>query len=274
MKSTSHRNCINCQTELRGTFCHKCGEKVVHSEDFSIIKLLEQSVDVFTHLDSKLYKTVKTLFLKPGQISTDYVQGLRKPYMKPFQLFIIVNVLFFLLLSDFDVFRKPASWWFQDTSDTGYNIKLMAEEKAAELALTIEEMAPLYEIKSITIAKGFVIVFIPLLGIVQAILFFRRKMQLGKHFIFSTHYFTFVLLIMIVWSTLVELIFSNPSGRIFVIPIETFMFLYLLLGIKKFYQSSWLYTIISSLAVLIIFNVALESYRFWVSFYSLNSLSV
>ena len=84
----NNNKCINCTTDLKGDYCYACGEKVVSSKDFTIIKLAEQTVDVFTHLDSKLYGTVKSLLFKPGYLSVAYIQGLRKPFMKPFQIFV------------------------------------------------------------------------------------------------------------------------------------------------------------------------------------------
>lgn len=76
--------CINCKSKLEGPYCHQCGEKIVTEKDFTIKKLLKQTVDVFTHLDSKIFLTLKFLLLKPGKLSEDYVEGLRKPFMKPF----------------------------------------------------------------------------------------------------------------------------------------------------------------------------------------------
>ena len=51
--------CINCKSELEGPYCYQCGEKIVTENDFTIKKLLEQTVDVFTHLDSKIFLTLK-----------------------------------------------------------------------------------------------------------------------------------------------------------------------------------------------------------------------
>ncbi len=185
----SIKTCINCKAVLHGDYCHVCGEKVVSPTDFSFIKLAEQTVDVFTHLDSKLFKSFKLLLFKPGLLSTIYVEGLRKPFMKPVQIFILVNVLFFILLSDVDIFRKPSSWWFDVTSDMGLNIKAIAERKATELSRPINEIALLYEQKSKSIAKAIVLIFIPLLGLIFSVIFARKKMQIGKHLIFATHFF-------------------------------------------------------------------------------------
>lgn len=268
----SIKKCINCQADLQGEYCHLCGEKVVSPKDFSFVKLAEQTVDVFTHLDSKLYKTVKLLLIKPGQLSTHYVEGLRKPFMKPVQIFILVNVLFFILLSDVDIFRKPSGWWFEVTADMGLNIKSIAERKATELSKPINEIALLYEQKSKSIAKAFVIIFIPILGLIFSVLFIRKKMQIGKHLIFATHFFSFTLLVMVAWTELLRFLFTRLESIYFVFPIQFILSTYLIFAIRQFYKAGWIYTVIVALISLSLFNVFIEFYRTLVSYYSLTSL--
>lgn len=267
-----NKKCINCKTDLQGQFCHICGEKQVTPKDFTLVKIAEQTVDIFTHLDSKLIKSAKFLLFKPGHLSTAYIEGLRKPFMKPFQIFILANILFFLLLSDVDVFRKPSSWWFNVTDDMGYNIKVMAEKKAAEISKSVSDVALLYDQKSKTVAKTLVIVFIPLLGLTFAALFIRKKMQIGKHVIFATHFFAFTLIIMIVWFQLVNLLFSNPTSKHYVIPIQLILLVYLIFAIRQFYKTGWIYVIVATLLSISLFDLLIEVYRFLVSFYSLTSI--
>jgi hypothetical protein len=268
----SIKKCINCQTDLVGEYCHSCGEKVVSPKDFSFVKLAEQTVDVFTHLDSKLYKSFKLLIFRPGELSTHYVEGLRKPFMKPVQIFILVNVLFFILLSDVDIFRKPSPWWFQVTDDMGLNIKSIAERKATELSKPISEIALQYEQKSKSIAKAFVLIFIPLLGFIFSVLFLRKKMQIGKHFIFATHFFSFTLLVMVVWTELLRLLFAEVESLYYVIPIQAVLLVYLIFAIRQFYKVSWIYTVFTALVASILLNVLIEIYRSFVSYYSLISI--
>src|SRR5690606_20165534 len=188
------------------------------------------------------------------------------------QIFILVNVLFFILLSDVDIFRKPSSWWFEVTSDMGLNIKSIAERKATELSKPISEIALQYEQKSKSIAKAFVIIFIPLLGLIFSFLFLKKKMQIGKHFIFATHFFSFTLLVMVVWTELLRLLFAAMESLYYVIPIQLILILYLIIAIRKFYRTGWIYTVISTLIGISLLYVIIELYRTLVSYYSLTSL--
>ena len=263
--------CVNCKTDLIGDYCHACGEKVVSPKDFTLVKLAEQTVDVFTHLDSKLYGSIKALLFKPGYLSVAYIEGLRKPFMKPFQIFVLINILFFLLLSDVGVFKKPSRWWFE-TTDMGYNIKSIAELKAKESSKTLQEVALLYDQKSGSVAKACLIILIPLLGLIYSILFFKEKMQIGKHLIFAIHCFSFMLIFMILWIQLLNLLPFTKTDPHYVLPLILISIIYMIFSIRRFYSATWSYSIISAILGLIAFKYCIEMYRFLVSMYSLSSI--
>jgi len=263
------KHCINCNSNLVGPYCHHCGEKIVNDNDLNLRMLIEQVVDVFTHVDSKLIATFKSLLVHPGLLSTSYVQGLRKPFMKPFQIFVLTNVLFFFLLSDVDVFRKPSSWWFELKSDMGLDIQQIVSNTAEKYHLTKQEVALAYDLKSKTMAKALVVIFIPFLGLIFSILFIKRNYQLGKHIVFSTHLFSFVLLIMIIWTEVINLFGNHWNSRYYVIPIQIAWLLYFYIAIRKFYKTNIAYSALATLLGLVLLNVTIEFYRFGISIYSL-----
>jgi hypothetical protein len=90
-------NCKNCNTKFTGNFCSNCGEKVINDGDFALMNLLSQVLDTFTHLDSKVFKTLKLLLFYTGKLSKLNTDGIRVPFMKSFQIYIIINIIFFLL---------------------------------------------------------------------------------------------------------------------------------------------------------------------------------
>ena len=268
-------NCVNCKTKLEGLYCYCCGEKIVAEKDFTIKKLLEQTLDVFTHLDSKIFLTLKFLLLKPGKLSDAYVKGLRKPFMKPFQIFILINILFFILLSNVDIFRIPSSELFNEIDLRGYNISKIVEEKITETNKTKNEIALVYDLKSTLVAKTYVIILIPLLSFVFALLFIREKIQIGKHIIFSTHLFSFLILIIILWLSILMLLPKIHLDNIYLIkiPLLIIWILYMGIAIKQFYKSTWIYTIVSTLIGIIAFMIFIDAYRTVISLYSLLSIN-
>lgn len=267
-------NCINCNTKLAGQYCYFCGERTVADNDFTIKKLLEQTVDVFTHIDSKIFTTLKFLLFKPGKLSENYVAGLRKPFMKPFQIFVLINILFFLVLSNVDIFRIPSSDLFDEINLRGYNISKIIEQKIIETNKTKNEIALIYDLKSALVAKTYVIILIPFLSIVFALLFIHKKLQIGKHIVFSAHLFSFLILVIILWLSIIMFLPQIHLDNIYLIkiPLLIIWVLYMAIAIKQFYKSSWLYTICSTLVCILAFMTFIDAYRTIISLYSLLSI--
>ena len=267
--------CINCKTKLEGPYCYNCGEKIVTDKDFTLKILLEQTVDVFTHIDSKLITTLKFLLFKPGKLSEAYVMGLRKPFMKPFQIFILINILFFLLLANVDIFRIPSSDFFNEKYIYGYNIIEIVEQKIVETNKPEKEIAFAYDLKSTILAKTYVIILIPLLSFVFSLLFIRKKLQIGKHLLFSTHLFSFLILIIILWLTFFMLLPKIQLDNIYLIkiPLLIIWVLYMGIAIKRFYKSTWFYTIVTTFIGIVAFMVLIDAYRTVISLYSLLSIN-
>jgi hypothetical protein len=91
-------SCLNCGTLLPETskFCHNCGQKRVHPHDHSVWHLIVDSVGDFFHFDSKFFATLLPLFIRPGFLTNEYLQGKRARYFQPFKLFLFISFLYFL----------------------------------------------------------------------------------------------------------------------------------------------------------------------------------
>ena len=93
-----HRDehCLNCEYPLVGDFCARCGQKAhIHKDSFW--HMIIHFVADYFHYDNKFWNTIKTLVMKPGQITLDYNAGKRARYLNPIQLYIFITTLFFIL---------------------------------------------------------------------------------------------------------------------------------------------------------------------------------
>src|SRR5882672_9429477 len=100
--------CIACGTKLKGNYCWKCGEKKLNpAKDYALYKFIEQTVDGFTHFDSKFLRSFKALLFKPGFLTLEFIHGKRLHYMKPVQIFIIASVLFYFFFPKASTFFAP-----------------------------------------------------------------------------------------------------------------------------------------------------------------------
>jgi hypothetical protein len=90
--------CKNCNALLVGRYCVNCGQAAdVHMP--STGELIHEALEGLTHSDSRLWRTLLWLWLKPGALTNEFFDGRRMKYLPPFRLYLIISLVFFLLLS-------------------------------------------------------------------------------------------------------------------------------------------------------------------------------
>src|SRR3954464_11462472 len=95
--ATIETPCKTCRTPHDTEYCPNCGEKRISSHDYSIAHFAEHAVEVFTHFDLKFFRSLKSIVIHPGVLTVYSLEGRRKPHVGPVQLFVIVNIVFFLV---------------------------------------------------------------------------------------------------------------------------------------------------------------------------------
>lgn len=90
--------CLNCGKPLASddVFCSYCGQKNVEKLNFS--SFIGQIISGFFSYDSRFWTTFIPILFKPGLVSKNYIAGKRKRYVNPFQMYLQVSILFFLIL--------------------------------------------------------------------------------------------------------------------------------------------------------------------------------
>ena len=87
-------HCANCATPLEGEFCHHCGQSV-HSVLKPVHHMLEDGMDMFLHVDGRIFHTLPPLLFKPGFLTLEYFSGRRQRYVAPFRLMFVLCLLAF-----------------------------------------------------------------------------------------------------------------------------------------------------------------------------------
>lgn len=90
--------CKNCQTQFHGKFCSACGQSVKDFDRPLKFLFLDFTGNVFA-FDTRLWRTIKNVFFRPGLMEKEYTEGKRIKYMPPFRLYVFISFLFFLLIS-------------------------------------------------------------------------------------------------------------------------------------------------------------------------------
>lgn len=94
--------CLNCShsLDISDKFCPSCGQRN-SIKKINFWDLIQELFSSVLSYDSKLWQTIKLMFIQPGQLSTEYVNGKRTTYTNPFRFFLSVSILFFLVISQF-----------------------------------------------------------------------------------------------------------------------------------------------------------------------------
>ena len=88
--------CLNCGAILRGQYCGNCGQRA-RSRLISLWELVRDAFGDLFELDSRLWRTVTPLLLRPGLLTADYLAGRRARYMPPFRMYLVLSLVFFVI---------------------------------------------------------------------------------------------------------------------------------------------------------------------------------
>jgi hypothetical protein len=183
-------------------------------------------------------------------------------------------MLFFIFLTNVDIFRIPSGWWLSHPDYLGYSVGKKVNEIKTSKKITMAEFATLYDFKSNTLAKGFVIFLLPVISLIMAILNTKKKLQIGKHLIFAIHFFSFMLFFIVLWTELMRLVPSAIFNNLFwSLPILLVLLTHLTISIKNFYKDKWLWSIAKGIIALVLIFVAIDFYRSGISILALNLIA-
>ncbi len=81
---------------LRGQYCGSCGQRA-RGRLISLWELLQDAFGDLFEIDSRLWRTLIPLLIRPGRLTRDYLEGKRARYMPPFRMYLVLSVIFFVV---------------------------------------------------------------------------------------------------------------------------------------------------------------------------------
>ena len=94
----SVKRCLDCGAALDGKFCSECGQRA-QLRSLSLRTLTHDAFHDLAHLDSRVWRTLRALLLRPGYLTNEFLAGRRTRFLPPFRLYLVLSVIFFVLLS-------------------------------------------------------------------------------------------------------------------------------------------------------------------------------
>jgi hypothetical protein len=185
--------CPNCGSALTATYCAECGEPQPSHRDLSLGTLLHGVLEEFTHLDGKVPRTLWALLTKPGFLTQEFVAGRRSRYTKPLSLFIVLNVVFFLVQPHTNLLNYNLRNYTAGDGDDYIARAEMVAARAKELKQSDSVYAARFDATLQSHMKSFLIFGVPLLAIGMLGLFARSGRYFVEHLVFSVHAWAFML---------------------------------------------------------------------------------
>ena len=132
--------CENCGGARPERYCAACGQNdrnYVRGLLSVIWEFFRESFEV----DSRLFRTLKLLFFRPGSLSNEFCRNRRARYMSPVRLYLFSSFLFFLVLSLSLPDSMGEDSLLADTGDTDGQVGV-ARPSDADLAALRAKLGP------------------------------------------------------------------------------------------------------------------------------------
>ncbi len=197
MTSMPAWTCPSCDAAVATAYCPSCGEQRLHARDLSLRGLLRQAVLAVVKIDGRLLRSVRCLVTQPGRLTAAYLQGRRKPYIAPVQLFLGANVLFFALqsLTATTIFSTPLASHLENQMWSPLAQQLVTRRLEAT-GRTFADYAPIFD-RAVTInAKSLVFLMVLAFAASLPLVFRRVRDPFVTHAVFALHFYAFLLLVL------------------------------------------------------------------------------
>lgn len=98
MEDIKITKCLNCGTEFEGNFCPNCGQPA-DTKRFTIKFIFTNLLKAILSNDGGIWITLKSLFIRPGQMIVDILDGKRKSYFSPFPMLFLALSLYVVIFT-------------------------------------------------------------------------------------------------------------------------------------------------------------------------------
>ena len=189
-------HCRSCGTTLTTAYCPTCGEGTPCGRDLTLRGLVLQLFHALTEIDGRFISSFRSLLFQPGALTHAYLEGRKKPYLPPFQLFLLANLAFFAIqsMTHINIVGSPLSSHLQ-VQDWHALATALVEQKLRSNGLTLEAYAPLFDQANQFHARSLIVLMVLPLALMVAVLCHRRERPFAAHLVFSVHFYSFLLLL-------------------------------------------------------------------------------
>ena len=272
--------CENCGTPVDDQYCATCGQST-STIDLPVVDFVRDMASEALGLDSRVRRTLLPLLFKPGQVPRDYVEGHRARFVPPVRLYLLASFFMFVVLSfsEFQVSNVEvggrqvtvdsiATRGLADTvtaadaeadstsqeGGEGLTVDLGADEWNDRLAVGFQRLladpSAFNQVFIDRLAKSMFVLLPAFAGLLKLLWWKRLYVH---HLVFAIYFHSFVFLIVGTVGLPAALGFERfarvADFLLMSVPI------YLVVGLRMFYASGWVGTLLKSAVVTATYGV-------------------
>ncbi|MFH6604696.1 DUF3667 domain-containing protein [Maribacter algicola] len=145
--------CTNCAhpLDMSDKYCPNCSQ-ANSTKKLTLKDFFDEFFSSLISYDSKLLNTLSAMLLKPGKITSDYINGKRVRYTNPFRFLLSLSIVYFLMLNiggDFSTLDRFAA--DNETGDFNMeegimNLKLKKNDVGQDIVTSLDSIPELEKI--------------------------------------------------------------------------------------------------------------------------------
>ena len=241
--------CPNCGSSLAHRYCAECGQAAPGPGDYSLRAHAADLFEQLTSLDGKAARTFWTLVRRPGLLTADHLAGKRGRYLRPLQLFLVVNVLLFVAAPKTPLFSYSLANYERFAPPSPALVRsLVARATPVGSGAAEGEYVRAFNDRVETERKSLILLFAPALAAVLYLIFRLRSptdvdsehvpRQPGEHLVFALHLLSFIWLVLIGWGAITALTAWRPLAGLWGIAAVAAVMLLLLAMLVYVFQAT------------------------------------
>jgi hypothetical protein len=219
--------CKNCDTQCQANFCPNCGQ-TVHIHRYSIFHIGEEVLHSFTHADKSALVLLRDIFIRPGKVATDLIDGKRKRYFSLFTFFVMVAALYTIAVSSSHYYEIMSRL----TEGKGY----ASQSEAMQLMSHHSKLLAFS--------------LIPLSAAACWLLFLKKGLNYAEHLVFNTIIYSGFLMFMTASTQFVRI---KPTFVFIIDDVNQVFFLaYMTVGLKQLFGQHVLLALLKAIVIRIL----------------------
>jgi len=280
--------CSNCGAPFapeRRRFCPECGQET-HIKPPTLGEFIQQFGGAYLSTEGALWRTLKLLLFKPGELTRQYLAGRRKHYVLPLRLYLTISLIALVLLrvtatssvnfgmpADLDL-RKGEYAILSFGDDNGAGIKdgvFFCKGMPAWFCKRLERRLDVdpkgLQREALALGERFLsnmgaamFVMLPLFAAWLKLVYWNRRLRYTEHLVFALHLHAFWFLVLLL--TLTDQSWLSGLAAL-AVPVYAFI------AMRRVYGGGWFVRLMIMLLVSLLYTVAISILMVFVVIWSL-----